>query len=148
MLPEVVTIRSILMSSYHSLEYVTYRIFTRKPKGSILSGAGVTYSGNLEHMSSVAKASQSPHICFIANRRRDKNIATVLTTFTKASFEENRWEWLTSPDGHTSTGASSSDSAERMALVVNAAANYCDDEVYTHVAQSIIVFALSTSLRS
>jgi hypothetical protein len=108
-------------------------IFTRKPKGSILSGAGVTYSGNLEHMSSVAKASQSPHMASVLSQIADeiRILATVLQHSPKPSFEESM-EKLATDTSLMDTPVQEpvlAIAAERMALVVNAAANYCDDEV-------------------
>jgi hypothetical protein len=57
-------------------------------------------------------------------------------------------EWLhTTPDGHTSTGASSSDMQKGWPFVVNAAANYCDDEVAARTSAHQSLFLHSSSLR-
>jgi hypothetical protein len=108
-------------------------------KGSILSGVGVTYAA--ESRANVFSCKRQSVTAYgfgsIANRRREKNTcATMLKTFTKAMSAQG--ESLesgcdTSPDRHTPVQEPVLAIVHKgLSFVVNAAANYCGDEVSMH----------------
>lgn len=105
---------------------------------------------NLERMSSVAKASQSTHMASALSQIADeiRILATMLTTFTKATSlegESMKSGCDTSPDGHTPVQEPVLAIVKQgWPFVVNAAANYCGDEVSIHARPTLqsLFFAL------
>jgi hypothetical protein len=93
---------------------------------------------NLEHMTSVAKASQSPHMASVLSQIADeiRILATMLKTFNNATSSEGESMESgcdTSPDRHTPVQEPILAIVQKgWPFVVHAAANYCGDEVSMH----------------
>lgn len=112
---------------------------------------------NLEHMSSVAKASQSPQMASTLSQIADeiRILATMLKRFTNATSTERESMESgcdTSPDRHTPVQEPVLAIVQKgWPFVVNTAANYCGDEVSMHARsarQSLLFTISSTSLPS